>query len=646
MGLDDGAADRQADADAVRLGRVERLEHLLDALRIEPAAGIAHLNQDDVRAVVPRHDRQEARAVADGAHGLDRIHDQVEEHLLQLDPVARHARQRPVELRPPRDAVAARLVLRQREHFQELLVDVQAVLAHHLALRQRADARDDVARALAVGRDVVERRPRFRDVGRIGGEPARARAGAGDHPPQGLADLVGDRGGQLAERRQPRHVRELRSGRLQRMVLVPQPLLRELALGDVARQRQVEHAVSLTEHAAADLDGEHGPVAATMPGLERDRLAGAGPLREPRNGLLIERNIEIAGMHADQLVAGVTEAFARLAVHVDHGRLVVEQEEGVRRAVDEGSETRLARAQILLGTLALARVAHQGRVQALLAMQELAHADLDREYGPVAAPVQRLESHRLALADALHDPGERRPVQTRVELARVHADERFAAVAEAHARLLVDVDHRRVVGVQEERVRRLIDEGAKAGLGGPQLLLCMPSIRDIDHEADHAVGSALGVEEHAAFRLQPVHAAILVDDPVFGRDVTRFVRMLDRELHRRPIVGMDELLPALERSIERARGQAIHRLEVGRPAVFALAGADIPVECHGAGRLLRKLEHFLPGAQPLLRLPQLRDVLHHAELAHRMAGLVRVTSPWLWTMRSAPSGRTTRYSTS
>ena len=156
--------------------------------------------------------------------------------------------------------------------------------------------------------------------------------------------------------------------------------------------------------------------------------------------------------------------------------------------------------------------------------------------------------------------------------------------------------------MQEERVRRVIDEGAKAGLGGPQLLLGMPPISDIDHEADHALGSALGVEEHAAFRLQPVHGAILVNDPVLGRDITRFVRTLDRELHRRPIVGMDELLPALERSIERARLQAIHRLEVGRPAVFALASADVPIECHRACRLLRKVEHFLPRAQLLLRL--------------------------------------------
>jgi hypothetical protein len=37
------------------------------------------------------------------------------------------------------------------------------------------------------------------------------------------------------------------------------------------------------------------------------------------------------------------------------------------------------------------------------------------------------------------------------------------------------------------------------------LLLGMPQIGDVDHEADHALGLALGVEEHAPFRPQPVN---------------------------------------------------------------------------------------------------------------------------------------------
>ena len=70
------------------------------------------------------------------------------------------------------------------------------------------------------------RGPRCRDIGRLGGEPARAGARAGHHSRQRLADLVGDRGRQLAQRREPRHVRQLH-------LRLGQRLLRAPFLGDV-----------------------------------------------------------------------------------------------------------------------------------------------------------------------------------------------------------------------------------------------------------------------------------------------------------------------------------------------------------------------------------------------------------------------------
>ena len=94
-----------------------------------------------------------------------------------------------------------------------------------------------------------------------------------------------------------------------------------------------------------------------------------------------------------------------------------------------------------------------------------------------------------------------------------------------------------------------------------------------------------------------------MNHPVLGLDIARLLCALDRKHHRRQIVGVNKLLPPLVRSIERARVQAVHHLELGRPAVLALAGADVPIECHRPGSLLRKVQHFLPRAQLLLRLP-------------------------------------------
>jgi hypothetical protein len=98
--LHDGAADRQADADAVGLGRVERIEHLARTpCGVQTGAGIADLDEHRIRAAARAEAIVRRRgAILDGAHRLDRVHDQVEQHLLQLHPVAPDARQRPVEL--------------------------------------------------------------------------------------------------------------------------------------------------------------------------------------------------------------------------------------------------------------------------------------------------------------------------------------------------------------------------------------------------------------------------------------------------------------------------------------------------------------------------------------------------------------------
>ena len=73
---------------------------------------------------------------------------------------------------------------------------------------------------------------------------------------------------------------------------------------------------------------------------------------------VVESNVEIASMFADQLFPAVAQTNAGLTVDVDDAQLFVEQEEGVRRVVDEGAEARLACAQIVLGTLAFGDIAH------------------------------------------------------------------------------------------------------------------------------------------------------------------------------------------------------------------------------------------------------------------------------------------------
>ena len=227
----------------------------------------------------------------------------------------------------------------------------------------------------------------------------------------------------------------------------------------------------------------------------------------------------------------------------------------------------------------------------------------------------RLEGNDFPCAGALAEPFDGRFVHGHIELAWVHPDELFAAPAHALAGLSVDIHDSQLLVQQKEGVRRTIDKRAEALLARAQFLLGVPPIGDIGHEAHHALRSTFGVEEHATFRPQPVGGAVLVNHPVLGRDIAGFVRALDRELYRRPVVGMDELLPAFEGAVECSRLEAVHRLELRRPAVFALASADVPVECHRACRQLRKLEHFLSRLQ--LSLDALARALNSLTTRHR-----------------------------
>src|SRR4029453_13985519 len=120
---------------------------------------------------------------------------------------------------------------------------------------------------------------------------------------------------------------------------------------------------------------------------------------------------------------------------------------------------------------------------------------------------------------------------------------------------------------QKERIRGAIDKRAEALLARAQFLDEVLPIRNIGHEAQHALRSTFAVEEHATFRAQPVNGAVPVNDAVLGRDIARFVRALERELYSRPIIRMDELLPAFEGAVECSPLEAVHRLELWRPPI-------------------------------------------------------------------------------
>ena len=95
MVLDDGAADRQADPQAVGLGGVERGEQLRALGLAEARAAVADPHFDLAVEIDPALDAQTASRRGHLAHGFDRVLDQVQQHLFDHHPVR-------VDLRQPR----------------------------------------------------------------------------------------------------------------------------------------------------------------------------------------------------------------------------------------------------------------------------------------------------------------------------------------------------------------------------------------------------------------------------------------------------------------------------------------------------------------------------------------------------------------
>ena len=121
----------------------------------------------------------------------------------------------------------------------------------------------------------------------------------------------------------------------------------------------METLSSLLKLADANLDRKDGSIFAPLQTLERHDFPGIDSLCQPRDRCFVQGGIELARMHSDQVLAAVPQALAGLPIDVENDPLFAEQEETVHRMVDEAAKPGLARAQLILGPLALGDVAHQ-----------------------------------------------------------------------------------------------------------------------------------------------------------------------------------------------------------------------------------------------------------------------------------------------
>src|SRR5882672_2190317 len=156
MGFDDGPTDRESHPDPLGLGCKERLKDLTDLLWIEATTGILNLNQHAV-LVLCRLDDQLSRPIDQGTHRVDAIHDQVDQDLLQLYPVAARTWQVSGKISAQGNTVSGQLIAQEPSDVLNHFIDVQFG-PFRIALYQLcANSRNDRACAVSVVHDLCNR---------------------------------------------------------------------------------------------------------------------------------------------------------------------------------------------------------------------------------------------------------------------------------------------------------------------------------------------------------------------------------------------------------------------------------------------------------------------------------------------------------
>ena len=138
------------------------------------------------------------------------VEDEVQQHLLELDPVPEHLRQGGPQLSLDRHATLDQVAVDQLEHFRHDFVEVETAGWLDIAFpEQRTEAVDNVPRPPVVVNDVLEDLAQLGYVQRAVAEQMLRRPGVGEDRGERLVQLVREGAGQLTQHRHAAEVRHL-----------------------------------------------------------------------------------------------------------------------------------------------------------------------------------------------------------------------------------------------------------------------------------------------------------------------------------------------------------------------------------------------------------------------------------------------------
>src|SRR6516162_900837 len=152
--LDNGAADRQADTHSLALVGDKGLEELRHQFRRDPGSGIGHADGDHI--VVGGCGGDDELASLRRLHGLDRISQQIEQHLLNLHLVDKDRIDGWVELKPHTNVLILGSDQRQGARFLNEPFDAFHPTLAVAPTHEFAQATDDLPRAQSLIAGLVQ----------------------------------------------------------------------------------------------------------------------------------------------------------------------------------------------------------------------------------------------------------------------------------------------------------------------------------------------------------------------------------------------------------------------------------------------------------------------------------------------------------
>ena len=227
MFLDDRIRDGQAESGSLAnvLRREKRVEDFRLNLLRDPRPIVIDLEHDCIAVhVVPRAQDQGAAAVSPD-HGLLGIHDQVEQHLLDLVRVGKYVRQPRGKRLEDCDVAETLIVGAQRQCFANDTIEIHHRPRRMTLARERQKVADDFRRTLGLAENGFQSAAcPFVNV------LLRETLGPRQNRRQWIVQFVGDARNRLAKRRQLLCLEQL-------VIQIPRLILESLAFADVAHQR-------------------------------------------------------------------------------------------------------------------------------------------------------------------------------------------------------------------------------------------------------------------------------------------------------------------------------------------------------------------------------------------------------------------------